>query len=370
MPRRRTAEQTPASVAHALNQHFGPGTIRMASNPDFEIQRIPSGILSVDDIFGGGFARGRHTEIYGPFSVGKSYICLRLIAEAQAEGLNCLWVECEGSIDPAFASHIGVDNDSLAIHKQENGHRVMDVIDTFITSGVYSVIVVDSVASLLAKAEAENEIESATMGTHQARLMSLALRKLTTHLDNSNVALVWINQVREAIGVMFGDRTVTSGGKALGHYTGQRLEIIRTETIKKKVRVVNPKSGVASVIEQPRGHRVLMKMKKDKTGGGYEGRTSTFVYDQDLKGIDPVEDLIYLGRVYGFVHKSGSNWWLDGCEDEKQASRGKFKKWLERSIALQQELAELIREESERDQEDSDEEDEQEEELDEGLDEG
>jgi recombination protein RecA len=276
--------------------------------------------------------------------VGKTYVTLRLIAAAQAEGMACCYIDCEGAFDPEFAELVGVDLEALTIHRQVNGHRVFDIMEAWITSGAYDLIVMDSIASLLPKSEAENEIESATMGTAQARLMSLGLRKVTTALSHSEVALVYVNQIREAIGVMFGDRTVTSGGKAMGHYAGVRLEIVRSENIKRKARVVNPQTGSAAAKDVIKAHRALLRVKKDKTGGAFQHATSTFVFDYELKGIDHLEDLIYLGRQFGLVHKQGSHWWMDGCGDEKQVGRGKFKSWLRKNQIVADELEELIRE--------------------------
>lgn len=332
------APTTPAEVMAMVNKKWGPGTMRFADDPIFEISRIPTGILSLDYRMKGGFARGRHTEIYGPFSVGKNYVVFSCIAAAQELGLNCAFIECEGSFDPVFARHIGVQTKKLAMHEQEHGNKVVDFIETLLRSGVFDVIVMDSIAALLPKSEWESEMSSATMGTQQAKLMSQALRKLTA--ANHRTALLYLNQTREPVGSMFA-KAITSGGKAMGFYAGTRLELVRTETIKRKRRSVNAKTGKASKIDVPSGHRVLVKVSKDKTGIRPFSET-TFVFDYDKKRHDPIEDLIYLGRVLGFVQIKGNTWTMDEY-DVSTNGRPKFKKFLRKNRKAREDLELWIR---------------------------
>lgn len=332
---------TPDAVRRAINNKWGEGTMRFGSDPTLRIERIPSGILSLDVRLGGGFARGRSTEIYGPFSVGKSYTAARLIASAQELGLECAYVDAEHTFDPVYAASIGVDLDSLAYHRQVNGNRCVDFMETLLRSELYGVIVLDSIAALSPKSEQETDMEAGSMGTEQAKLMSKALRKLTT--ANNKTALIFINQTREAVGVMFGNRSITSGGKAMGFYAGTRIEMVRTENIKRKARVINPGNGNEQIKDVVRGHRVLVRITKDKTGGTAAHSETSFVFDYEIGGVDHVEDLVLLGREFDLVHKSGNSWWVDEYEDEKAASRSKFVKWLRRNVAVQEELEEWIR---------------------------
>lgn len=331
--------------------------MRFASDPELRIERIPSGILSLDTRLGGGFPRGRHVELYGPPSVGKSATTSYLIASAQEMGIQCAYVDAEHTFEPDFAESLGVDLGALAYHEQVNGNRCIDFMETLLRSELYGVIVLDSIAALSPKAEQESDMEAGSMGTEQARLMSKGLRKLTT--ANKSTALIYINQTREAVGVMFGNRSVTSGGKAMGFYAGTRIEMVRTENIKRKSRAINPANGNETVKDVVKGHRVLVRITKDKTGGTSAHSETSFVFDYELGGVDHVEDLLLLGRELELVKKSGNSWWVDGYEDEKAASRSKFVKWLRRNTAVQEELEEWIRDSAtdvEDDEEDTDDE--------------
>lgn len=345
MPRSKTTSVetiTPEALEKLINKKFGEGTVKRASDPSLKIERIPTGILSLDDALGGGFARGRHAEMFGSYSVGKSYIAQRLVASAQALGGRCAWVETERTFDPVFATKAGVKVDELSFHEQEHGNRVINFMETLLRSGLYDVIVLDSIAALLPISEVEADMEAGNYGTAQAKLMSQALRRLTT--ANKKTVLLYINQTREAIGVVFGKRSITSGGRAMGFYAGTRLELVRTDSIKRKGKVIDPSKGDEQDKDIVKGHRVLVRIEKDKTGGGKPQDTTTFVFDYDLQGIDPIEDLIYVGRKKGLVHKRGDHWWVEGYEDEKQLGRARFARWLRRNTDAQADLEEWIRE--------------------------
>lgn len=330
---------TRKALQAAVNKHFGPGTVIVASDPSLAIAKIPTGVLSIDWLLGGGFARNRHTELYGNPNLGKTYLAYRAIASAQSQGLVCAFCDVENKFDPQFAASAGVQLDELELTHQQNGHRVMDLMIAWLGSGLYDLIVLDSIASLLPQQEQQVDMQTVSFGTYQARLMSSALRQLTT--VNKNTACLYINQVRENIGVTFGKKSVTSGGRAMGHYAASRLEFVRTETLKKKIKQVGI-NGESSAVEVPSGHRVLVRVEKDQTGSARQGDTATFVFDYDLGGIDPVEDLMFLGLHMGLVHKSGTSWWVAGYEEEKQTSRSKFKSWLRRSRAVAQDLEEMV----------------------------
>lgn len=352
----KVTELTPESLRVAINKHFGEGTMRMASDPSLQITRIPTGILTVDDLLGGGFARNRHAEIYGSASVGKGYLAQKLIASAQALGGRGAWVDVEKTFDPVFGARCGIDLDTMAYHEQETGPRCVDFMETLLRSRLYDVIVLDSIASLLPIQEYENDMEAGSYGMEQAKLMSKALRKLTA--ANSMTALIFINQTREAIGVTFGKKTTTSGGRAMGFYAGVRLEMVLTERLKRKGRVVDQKTGeIKGDGQVVYGHRVLVRGEKDKTGGlAHPQAETTFVFNYEKGRHDEIEDLIYLGRVYELIHKSGDKWWVEDYEDEKAHGRPRFKKWLRKNRAVREELEEQIRAEIGNRSEDSEEE--------------
>lgn len=341
MPRQR-AELTPAqALQRTINDRY-PGAIVMGNDESLVIERLPTGILSLDCALGGGFARGRHVEIYGGFNVGKTYTTYKFIATCQEEGLSCAFIDVEATFDPVFASHVGVDLESLAFPQRgQNANRLIDIMETLLRSELYDVIVLDSIAALLPKSEQESDMEQGSYGTAQARLMSAALRRLTT--ANKRTVLVYINQTREAIGVMFGKKSITSGGKAMGFYAGLRLEMVRTESIKRKARTIHTSTNSEKKADIVKGHRVLVRVEKDKTGGAKPQSETTFVFDYDIGGVDPIEDLVYLGRVYNMVQMSGQRWWLEGYEEELVIGRGKFKGWLRRNAAVRDELEEAIR---------------------------
>ncbi len=328
------------AVKKLIDDRWGEGTLRYANDPSLEITRIPTGIEVIDDLFGGGLPRNRHLEIFGDYGLGKTSLALYAIANAQRLKLKCAYIDAEKSFDPTFAQKLGVNLKRLAYHEQETGNRCVDFMEMLLRSGEYDILVLDSIAALLPIAEADKPMEAASMGTAQARLMSAALRKLTT--ANKKTVIIFINQTREAIGVMFGNRAVTSGGRALGFYAGIRLEITRSETIKANRKVMNPKSNVEGVAKVVVGHRCLARTQKSKVSGAKQFDTTTFVFDYELGGIDPVEDLIYLGRKYRCVRMKGKTWWVAGYDEEAQLGRPRFKTWLRRNVAVQEDLLEQI----------------------------
>lgn len=341
-----TKKQTePATTIKELEaivtNRFGAGAIMRGSDPSLEIEVIPSGILSVDIALNGGFPRGRTIEVYGSFGVGKSYLSLKVIAEAQAMGLRAAYVDAEGTFNAEFAESAGVDIDELDYHRQKSGNQAVDFIELLLRSKMYGVIVIDSIASLIPKQELEQDMEQSTMGTFQARLMSAALRRLTT--ANSKTVLFFVNQQRETIGSMF-KQMVTSGGRAMGFYATTRLELVRSETLKATGKVMDPNTGKYKESSKiVVGHRVLVKVSKDKRGVRPMSET-TFVFDYEQGGVDPIEDLIYLGRTMDLVQINGNKWWVDEYEEDAQTSRKKFVKWLRKNKAVAEELEELIRE--------------------------
>lgn len=345
-------EMTPAELAAVMNKRFGEGTMRMASDPSLEVQRLPSGILTVDVLTGGGFPRNRHSELFGGASVGKSYLAQKVIASVQEAGGRGAWVDTEKSFEPVFAAACGIDLDELAYHEQEHGPKCVNAMETWLRSELYDVIVCDSISALLPIYEFENEMGVGSMGMEQAKLMSAALRKLTA--ANKSTAVIWINQTRDSVGgLVFGKKTTTSGGRAMGFYAGVRLELVKVETMKKKGRKVNPKTGVIDDnADVPYGHRVLVRGAKDKTGGLYRPDDETsFVFDYEAGKHDHIEDLIYLGLVYDYIGRKGDWWWVEDYEDNRKNGRPRFKKWLEANPEVCEELEGWIRAEIEEDEE-------------------
>lgn len=338
----RPQELSPEALQKAVNDKFGAGTMIMGNDPSLEIERIPSGILSIDYLLSGGFARGRHAELFGSYSVGKTYLSLKLIAAAQERGLKCAYIDCEGTFDSTFAGHCGVDTSELAYHRQKHGNRVVDFMETLLRSGKYAVIVLDSIAALLPKQELESDMEAGSYGAEQAKLMSKALRKLTA--ANEQTVLMYINQTRDSLGSVFQKRTVVSGGRAMGFYASTRLEMVRIENIKKKSRTIDPAKGEERQTDVVRGHRVLVRVEKEKSGAAKPHSETTFVFDYELGGIDPIEDLLYVGRIEELVHKKGDYWYVEGYEEEKARGRKAFKTWLRKNKAVQEELLDTIKE--------------------------
>lgn len=346
---------TAADLMEMVNSRKGwEGSMMLGSDPSLVIRRIPTGILALDCMLGGGFARDRHAELYGPAGVGKTSVAYRLIANAQRLYPKELaaFLDIEETFDPRHAEALGVDLKRLVLHRQKHGNRAIDFMELITRTENFSVIAMDSIAALLPLADLEADMENASYGTAQAKLMSLALRKLTT--ANKHTALVYINQQRENIGGgMFGKKFRTSGGRAMAFYAGVRLEFALIEKIKAKVSGINESSG-ADVKDRARvvGHRVLVRLEKDKTGGGaFQGDQTTMVYDYRInngKGktrgnFDPVEDLLYLGRTTGLIRKKGSTWWIDG-EDDKFNGRPAIKKYLRAHPAIAADLTEEIQE--------------------------
>jgi recombination protein RecA len=336
-------KMTPEGLRKLLNKEFGEGTARLASDPSLQIVRIPSGILAVDALLRGGFPRNRSVELSGNASVGKTTLSLKTAASAQQmDGLSA-YVDCESSFDPVFAQALGVDIDALDYHRQKSGERVVAYMETLLYAGLHDVIILDSVASLLPEQEKNATLEKGSMGMEQAKMMSKAMRKLTT--ANHKTVLIFINQLRDNIGVSFGKKTTTPGGRALPHYSGIRIEMVKVETLKEKKKYINEKTGEISERDTPKAHRVLCRVEKDKTGSAVRPYAeTTFVFDYDRADIDQIEDLLYVGRQFDLVGKDGDYWWVDGYDDESIRGRKKFKRWLSKNVAVAEELEERIRE--------------------------
>lgn len=341
-------ELTPEVLAAMINKDFGEGTMTFANDPRLAITRIETGILALDLATSGGLARGRHIEIYGGASVAKSAFALMVAGMIQKMGGRAYYVDAERTFDPIFAEAQGVDLETLGYHKQRHANQVVGVVETLLYSDLYDVIIVDSIASLLPKAELESDMEGGSYGTAQAKLMSQALRKLTT--ANDRTVVIWINQTREAINAsMFAKKTITSGGKSMAFYAGTRMEFVKTETIKKDgVKTIDPGTGEIKTGKQAVAHRVLVRFEKDKTGGSTPLSETSFVFSYKTNTVDKIEDLIFTGQQLGLVMKKGTGgsakWWVEDYEDEAQTGRTRFKKWLRKNKAVAEELEGWIKE--------------------------
>jgi recombination protein RecA len=296
-----------AAALSQIDKAFGKGSVmRLGEKPAMEIEAISTGSLGLDIALGiGGLPKGRIVEIYGPESSGKTTLALHCIAEAQKSGGVCAFVDAEHAMDPVYARKLGVDLDDLLISQPDTGEQALEITDTLVRSGAIDVLVVDSVAALTPRAEIEGEMGDSLPGL-QARLMSQALRKLTASISKSNTLVIFINQIRMKIGVMYGNPETTTGGNALKFYASVRLDIRRTGSIKERDEVI--------------GSETRVKVVKNKVAPPFKQVQFDIIYGE---GISKTGELIELGVKAGVVDKSGA-WYAYGGQkigQGKEAAR-------------------------------------------------
>ncbi len=309
-----------------IEKSYGKGSIMRLGSRDVlvPVSVIPSGCLSIDAALGvGGFPRGRVIEIYGPESGGKTTMTLHVIAEAQKLGGQAAFIDAEHALDPIYARKLGVDVDNLLVSQPDNGEQALEIAETLIRSGGVDVVVVDSVAALVPKAELEGDMGDPQMGL-QARLMSQALRKLTAIVSKSNTCLIFINQIREKIGVMFGNPETTTGGRALKFYASMRVDIRRIQAIKEGDKVV--------------GSRTRAKIVKNKVAAPFREAEFDIIYGE---GISREGDLIDLGVDKGILEKSGT--WISYGADRLGQGRENARVFLKENKDIRNRLEAALR---------------------------
>ena len=308
-----------------IEKQFGKGAVmKMGEKGTMNIESISTGALALDLALGiGGLPRGRVTEVYGPESSGKSTLAMHVVAEAQRNGGICAYVDAEHAMDPVYAKNIGVDVDELLISQPDTGEQALEIVDMLVRSAAIDVIVVDSVAALTPRAEIEGDMGDTHVGL-QARLMSQALRKLTGNLSKSQTICIFINQLREKIGVMFGSPETTPGGRALKFYSSVRLDIRRIEALKDGVEVV--------------GNRTRVKVVKNKVAPPFKQAEFDIMYG---KGISREGSLIDIGVDLGLVKKSGAWYTYEG--EQLGQGRENAKTFLLENAEIMVEIDERIR---------------------------
>lgn len=309
-----------------IEKQFGKGSIMKLGDSveDMNVEAIPTGIMSLDLALGiGGIPRGRIVEIYGPESGGKTTLALHCIASVQESGGIAGFIDAEHALDPQYAKNIGVDLDNLYISQPDNGEQALEIAETMVRSGALDIIVVDSVAALVPKAEIDGDMGDAHVGL-QARLMSQALRKLTSAIGQTKCTVIFINQLREKVGIMFGNPETTTGGRALKFYSSVRLEVRKIETLKQGGEAV--------------ANRVRVKVVKNKVAPPFKQAEFEMTFGE---GISKLADLIEVALGLGIIKKSGA-WY--SFEGEKRSGMNAFKEYVKDTPGCEDKIRLLVKE--------------------------
>lgn len=309
-----------------IEKQFGKGSImKLGESAHMNISVIPTGSLELDFALGvGGIPRGRVTEIFGPESSGKTTVALHVIAEAQKEGGTAAFIDAEHALDPVYASKLGVDIDNLLVSQPDTGEQALEIVEALVRSGAIDVVVVDSVAALVPKAEIEGEMGDSHVGL-QARLMSQALRKLSGVINKSNTAAIFINQLREKVGVLFGNPETTPGGRALKFYASVRLDVRRVETLKQGTEMV--------------GNRPRVKVVKNKVAPPFRQAEFDIIYGE---GISKEGSILDLGVEHNIIDKSGA--WYSYGDTRIGQGRENARQFLKDNPDVAKEIESRIRE--------------------------
>ena len=309
-----------------IEKQFGKGSVmKLGEYKAMEVEAIPTGALSLDIALGiGGVPRGRIIEVFGPESSGKTTLALHIIAEAQKMGGEAAFIDAEHALDPVYAKHLGVDIDNLIVSQPDTGEQALEITEALVRSGAIDVVVVDSVAALVPKAEIDGDMGDSHVGL-QARLMSQALRKLTAVISKSNCIVIFINQLREKVGVMFGNPETTTGGRALKFYSSVRMDVRRIESLKQAGEVV--------------GNRTRVKIVKNKVAPPFKEAEFDIMFG---KGISKEGDILDLAADCGIIVKSGAWYAYEG--NKIGQGRENAKQYLKDNPAVCDEIAEKVRE--------------------------
>ncbi len=321
-----TCDKTLDQVLKDIEKQFGKGSVmKLGDNEQQEIDVIPSGSLALDIALGiGGYPKGRIVEIYGPESSGKTTFALHAIAEAQKLGGTVAFIDAEHSLDPQYASKLGVNINELLLSQPDNGEQALEICEALVRSGAISTIVIDSVAALVPKAEIEGEMGDSHMGL-QARLMSQALRKLSGVINKTNTTAIFINQLREKVGIVFGNPEVTPGGRALKFYSSIRLEIRRAEQIKQGTEII--------------GNKTNLKVVKNKMAPPFKTCSVDIMYGQ---GVSVEGEIVDLASDANIIEKSGA--WYSYKGEKLGQGKENVKELLKNDINLKNELEQKVRE--------------------------
>jgi recombination protein RecA len=305
-------------------KQFGDGAIRrLGDTTTVDVELISSGALSLDLALGGGYPKGRVIEIYGPESSGKTTLTLHAIAEIQKQGGTAAFIDAEHALDPSYARRLGVDTDNLLVSQPDNGEQALEIVETLVRSNAVDLVVIDSVAALVPQAEIDGEMGDSHMGL-QARLMSQALRKLTGSINKSNTIVIFINQIRMKIGVMFGNPETTTGGNALKFYASVRLDIRRTGQIKSGEEII--------------GNRTKVKVVKNKIAPPFRAAEFDIMYNE---GISRTGDVLDLAVLHGIVGKAGA--WFDYADAKIGQGREASKAYLAANPEVLNEIEAKVR---------------------------